>query len=95
MELHHDASAPGGFEDAFDAAATGLADSILGIGSPRLCGMLRDPVVRAAMAAHGVASEASAALLRQIADRLADRHWRAFEGQSADTVRHGSLIAAP
>jgi hypothetical protein len=80
MVLHHDARTPAGFEDAFDAAADGLADSILDIGSPRLSSLLRDPVIRAAMAADGVAGEALVALLRQVADR----HRRAFRQQSAD-----------
>jgi hypothetical protein len=59
-----------GIEDAFDTAANGLADSIVGGFSDSLASALADPIVRAVMAADGLEPGAFEALLRKMAAKL-------------------------
>lgn len=58
------------FATAFDTGAEALADSIVGLRSPPLGQLLRDPVISAVMEADGVPAEALTALMRDTAAKL-------------------------
>jgi hypothetical protein len=65
-------------DDAFDIAANGLADSIIGGYSDSIANALADPVVRAVMAADGLEPRAFETLLRTMAAKL--DHYRSSGG---------------
>jgi hypothetical protein len=62
-----------GFEDSFDQAAEGLADSLLHGLSSRVSEALADPIVQALMAADGVDRKSVETLLCRVAAKVADR----------------------
>jgi hypothetical protein len=63
----------GSFEDAFETAANGLADSISTGLSQAALEVIADPIVRSLMAADGVDEDCLKALLRSVASKLAAR----------------------
>jgi len=60
-----------GFASALDAAAVGLADSM--VEGSALRDALADPIVRALMAADGIDPQQFEGMIRQMGEKLANR----------------------
>jgi len=74
MDIYHYEPDIVGFEDAFDRAAEGLADSVTDGLSGGVSEALADPIVQALMAADGVDRSSIEALLCRMAAKLPSRN---------------------
>jgi hypothetical protein len=70
MDIYHYEPDTAGFEDAFDRAAEGLADSVTDGLSGVVSEVLDDPIVQALMAADGVDRNSIESLLCRVAAKL-------------------------